>query len=196
MVVALEDAMSNFLSNFLRDARPGLLSGLLGAGALGALAIGGAPAQASPLAGPLNTPLAAATTVAPGNDSLVQVQYRDRRGYRDHRRGYRGDRFVGRHYGGRPIYRDHRYDPGAAVAAGIIGLATGAIIAGALAPQPVYPVAPHRVAPYSHRVVPHRVAPHYTRSDLDYCSRKYRSFDPVSFTYLGYDGRRHYCRIP
>ncbi|ESR23420.1 BA14K family protein [Lutibaculum baratangense] len=27
-----------------------------------------------------------------------------------------------------------------------------------------------------------------------YCSSKYRSFDPGSGTYLGYDGQRHYCR--
>lgn len=26
------------------------------------------------------------------------------------------------------------------------------------------------------------------------CSRRYRSFDPKTGTYLGYDGRRHYCR--
>lgn len=199
--------MSILLKNFLRTTRPGLLSGLLGAGALGVLAIGGAPAQASPLAATLAAPLATSfaapsAAVAPGENLLVQVQYRDRRGYRDHRRGYRdhrrgyrGDRFVGRHHGSRPVYRHHRYDPGAAAVAGIFGLATGAIIAGALAP-PVYPVAPHRVAPHHYRVAPHRVAPVHTRSDIAYCSRKYRSFDPVSFTYLGYDGRRHYCRIP
>ena len=29
---------------------------------------------------------------------------------------------------------------------------------------------------------------------LNYCSRRYRSFDPASGTYLGYDGYRHYCR--
>jgi hypothetical protein len=27
-----------------------------------------------------------------------------------------------------------------------------------------------------------------------YCSRRYRSFDPASGTYLGYDGYRHDCR--
>jgi len=27
-----------------------------------------------------------------------------------------------------------------------------------------------------------------------YCSRRYRSFDPASGTYMGYDGYRHYCR--
>jgi len=27
-----------------------------------------------------------------------------------------------------------------------------------------------------------------------YCRNKYRSFDPASGTFLGYDGRRHFCR--
>jgi hypothetical protein len=26
-----------------------------------------------------------------------------------------------------------------------------------------------------------------------YCSQRYRSYDPASGTYLGYDGRRHPC---
>ncbi|MGU3495038.1 BA14K family protein [Xanthobacteraceae bacterium A53D] len=29
---------------------------------------------------------------------------------------------------------------------------------------------------------------------IAYCSRKYRSFDPRTGTFLGYDGRRHPCR--
>lgn len=29
---------------------------------------------------------------------------------------------------------------------------------------------------------------------IAYCARKYRSFDPYTGTYLGYDGLRHYCR--
>jgi hypothetical protein len=27
-----------------------------------------------------------------------------------------------------------------------------------------------------------------------YCAAKYRSFDPVTGTFMGYDGLRHYCR--
>jgi hypothetical protein len=29
---------------------------------------------------------------------------------------------------------------------------------------------------------------------IAYCARQYRSFDPYTGTYLGYDGLRHYCR--
>lgn len=201
--------MSNSLNEVLRKNPSRLLTGLLAAGAIGALAIG-APgaARANPLANTLASNLASnpaahptTGTFAGSDENPLQVQYIDRH-------GYRGDRLIGRRYGGRPIYRDDYYggyyggyydhDPGAAVVAGIFGLAAGAIIAGALAP-PVYPVAPYRAAPHRvapHRVSPYRVSPRYATSDVAYCSRKYRSFDPVSFTYLGYDGRRHYCRIP
>jgi BA14K-like protein len=33
----------------------------------------------------------------------------------------------------------------------------------------------------------------YTQAYLDSCARRYRSFDPVDGTYLGYDGLRHVC---
>ena len=69
-------------------------------------------------------------------------------------------------------YRRH-YDPGAAAAAGIIGLAAGAIIAGAAAAPP---------------------PPARDPAWIDYCFSKYRSFDPASGTYLGFDGMRHYCQ--
>lgn len=168
-----------------------LLSALLGAGVIGAMAFAPAPASAMP------TPGAHASVIAQTGGSLAEPMVMQ---VRDHR--YRG----GRHYGsrqwrdrhayrhghrGRVIYRHRGPDPGALVAAGIFGLATGALAAGALAPPPVYH---HRVVP--HRVAPHRVAPHYSAADIAYCARKYRSFDPVSFTFLGYDGRRHFCRIP
>ncbi|GGK22880.1 BA14K family protein [Salinarimonas ramus] len=80
-----------------------------------------------------------------------------------------------------PPYYGRRHDNGAAVAAGIIGLATGAILGQALAAPPPVVRAP-------------RVR--YDADAIAYCARKYRSFDPHSFTFLGYDGRRHYCRIP
>ena len=30
--------------------------------------------------------------------------------------------------------------------------------------------------------------------DVDYCMRRFRSYDPRSGTYLGFDGLRHPCR--
>jgi hypothetical protein len=30
--------------------------------------------------------------------------------------------------------------------------------------------------------------------DMTYCAQRYRSFDPASGTFMGYDGRRHPCQ--
>lgn len=35
----------------------------------------------------------------------------------------------------------------------------------------------------------------YTEAWLASCTKRYRSFDPISGTYLGYDRRRHYCTL-
>lgn len=137
--------------------------------------------------------------------------------------------------------RHRRHSNGDAVAAGIIGLAAGAIIGGALASPPrsgpvyvdrdydsrvyyynrrpsrfddnvqVYrhPRQVYRNYDYDDDVViyaPRRVerpriyaAPVAGRPEpwsaawYSYCESRYRSFDPRSGTFLGYDGQRHFC---
>ena len=75
-------------------------------------------------------------------------------------------------------------DNGAAVAAGVIGgLALGAVIAGAAAAPP--PVA------ITH---PGLCAAAGPATGYAYCASKYRSFDPATGTYLGYDGLCHPCQ--
>jgi hypothetical protein len=82
-------------------------------------------------------------------------------------RYHRGGRYRHRgHYGYR--YRHRGYGYGAAAAAGIIGLGVGAAIAN----QNRY-VGPDR--------------------DDAYCFSRFKSYDPRSGTYLGYDGQRHPC---
>jgi hypothetical protein len=89
--------------------------------ALGACMVFAVPASAQVARG--------APAIAATDDGLLQnVQYR-------------------RYYGGpyrpypyRPYYRERRSDTGAAVAAGIIGLAAGAIIAGAASAPPPPPM--------------------------------------------------------
>ncbi|MEO8321473.1 MAG: BA14K family protein [Bradyrhizobium sp.] len=67
-------------------------------------------------------------------------------------------------YGGR--HRHYGYGNGAAV---LGGLAAGAVIGGAIANS-------------------------RASSDTEaYCSQRYKSYDPASGTYLGYDGGRHPC---
>lgn len=68
------------------------------------------------------------------------------------------------------------------------GLATGLIIGGAIARSYNYPYG----YPYSY---PYAAAPYpYPGGDaVGYCLRRFRSYDPASGTYLGYDGYRHPC---
>jgi hypothetical protein len=81
----------------------------------------------------------------------------------------------GYRYYGRPYYG---YDRGASVAAGIAGLAAGALIAGAIASQAATPPPP-----------PGTVDPNLAA----YCARKYRSYDPVTGTFLARSGERFVC---
>jgi BA14K-like protein len=73
------------------------------------------------------------------------------------------------------------------------GLATGLIVGGLLA-APRYYEEPY---PYYYRgyYAPRYVGPiGYGAPGWEaYCSSRYRSFDPITGTYLGRDGRRHYC---
>lgn len=89
---------------------------------------------------------------------------------------------------------------------GIAGFAAGALIGGALASQPYYgPGYSYGYAPgYAYDYAPsYGYAPGYSSGpvygaaddgDSDaYCQSRYRSYDPGSGTYLGYDGARHPC---
>jgi hypothetical protein len=143
------------------------LTAILGASALG-LAAMLMPTQAS--AAPAGTGLSSlGSSLGSADLQLAQpVQWRGRGGY------YRGRGYGYRGYG-------YRGGNGGAVAAGVIGgLALGAVIAGAAAAPPP-PVA---------------YAPGYGGGGdwLAYCSSKYRSFNPATGLYLGYDGQYHPCQ--
>ena len=93
----------------------------------------------------------------------------------------------------------HHHDRDALVG-GALGLATGMIIGGAIASQPRYYEEPRYVEPDYYpapeRRVIYRAAPSYepwTRPWYQYCSQRYRSFNPDSGTFVGYDGREHFC---
>lgn len=136
----------------------------------------------------LTTGIAASATPA-----AADGYYRDygrHGGYRDYdRRGYRGD------------YRRHRGGHGDAVAAGVIGLGVGALLGGALASDgrrydtyegPVgYVDRPVRYAPR------YRPVPVYRGgySHVDACFARYRSYDPRSDTFIGYDGNAYRCNL-
>lgn len=87
--------------------------------------------------------------------------------------GWGGPGWGGGYYGG-------GWGPGAAVGAGVAGLAAGAIIGGAIAQSQQ---APAYYAPGG-----------YAGGDATaYCMQRFKSYDPGSGTYLGYDGYRHPC---
>ena len=112
----------------------------------------------------------------------------------------------GRHGWHRPYHSDRHRGHGDAVAAGVIGLAAGALIGSALSqPQPTYvqpapAYAPPPPPPAYYPPAPARQTTYYrasyepwSRGWYQYCSDRYRSFNPNTGTYRGYDGLDHFC---
>jgi hypothetical protein len=128
-------------------------------------------------------------------------------------------------YAGERYYREghvvRRNSDGELLAAGVLGLAAGAIVAGALADSgPREPVYRERVydAPYvdddyfpPRPGAEHEYAPEgagygtggYAYGGLEpwspgwfrYCEDRYRTFNPSTGTFVGYDGERHFCEV-
>ena len=116
---------------------------------------------------------------SPSDNRIIVAQNEDQRWANcsaiDNRR--ERERCERDHWGGRPAKKKDD-DIGAAIGAGIIGLTIGAIIAGSAEKE---------------RNRRDRYDVEYERW-LDYCSRKYRSFDAETGTYRAGTGRRHVCR--
>ena len=80
---------------------------------------------------------------------------------------------------------------GPGIAAGLLG---GAIIGGLLAapyygyddPYYAYEPGPYGPGPYAY-------GPGYGGNAVAYCMQRFRSYDPNSGTYVGFDGLRHSC---
>jgi hypothetical protein len=93
--------------------------------------------------------------------------------------------------------RDHHHHHGNGF---IPGAVAGALIGGAIAAQePYYAGTPYYTGnPYYYggdddSDSPVQVAPDSGGDDVAYCMQTYRSYDPQSGTYLGFDGYRHPC---
>ncbi|WP_371681864.1 MULTISPECIES: BA14K family protein [Stappiaceae] len=72
------------------------------------------------------------------------------------------------------------------------GLAAGAILGSALS-QPRYVAPPPAYYPAPAPVVVYRPAP-WSPAWYNYCSRKYRSFNPNTGYFLAYSGQYKFCR--
>jgi len=90
-------------------------------------------------------------------------------------------------------YPHHKHNNGAAVAAGIFGFATGAIVGSALTAPRYYAPAPQPYY-YAPKPVYYGLPAPWTPAWYSYCTSKYRSFNPNTGYFLGYDGRYHFCR--
>jgi len=151
------------------------------AAAMASTAVSFTPASAMP----------AAPTAASNNEPAVQF-VRDRAGGGNgghwrgrHRRGgnWGGGNWGGGHWGG----GHHGYGYGYGFGLGAFGLATGLLLGSQLG----YYGGGYYGQPYYGN-------DYYGGGYDDYdvaCANKYRSYDPYSKTFLGYDGYRHPCRL-
>jgi hypothetical protein len=76
------------------------------------------------------------------------------------------------------------------------GFAAGAIIGGALAARPYYYGGYYGPSYYYEPYYEPAPPPAYYSGggdDVAYCMQRFKSYDPRSGTYLGYDGARHPC---
>lgn len=96
-------------------------------------------------------------------------------------------------------HRDRHSDRDAAIAGGI-GLATGLLIGGLVvdrppSPRPRFDRFPPPPPPRWDRDRPHhqRFARPWTPGWYRWCSTTYRSFNPRSGMFVGWDGRRRFC---
>ena len=140
-------------------------------------------------------------TLATATPASADGYYRHHRGYYDGgRRGYYdgGRRYYRGYDGGR---RYHHRGHGDALAAGAVGLGVGALIGGALAAPRAYDNGYYGRGGYIVNEGPvnraYRPAPVYRGgyNHVDACFARYRSYDPRSDTFIGYDGNAYRCNL-
>ncbi|WFE91616.1 BA14K family protein [Roseibium porphyridii] len=125
--------------------------------------------------------------------TVVTAEAGSRHGWRDHGGGHH------HHHRKHRKHKRHKNNDnlGAAVAAGVIGLAAGAILLGATS-QPSYAAPPQRnyypPAPYPGHVHGNVGYQPWSPAWYQYCSSKYRSFNPSTGTYMTYRGVQRFCQ--
>ncbi|MHA7777427.1 BA14K family protein [Roseibium sp. M-1] len=142
--------------------------------------------------------VAAALTGALLLPTVAAAEAGQRHGWRDNRGGHHHQ-----HHQGNKKHRKNNDNLGAAVAAGVIGLAAGAILLGATS-QPSYagpppanyypPANAYPPAPYPGRVSQTVGYQPWSPAWYQYCSARYRSFNPSTGTYTTYQGEQRFCQ--
>ena len=103
---------------------------------------------------------------------------------------------AGRGYGhgyGRGGYGHHGGGNGNAWGAGLVGFGIGALVGTALAPREVYVVPPPPPPPVYYAPVAYG-PPAWTQEWYSYCAYRYRTFNPNTGYFIGYDGLAHFCQ--
>jgi hypothetical protein len=143
------------------------------------IALGGGVMALTPASAmPLSTGKTAGLERIAASDLIETVQYRRRPGVRPGVRPGRPVANVYRPYRGHAVRRSHRSAAGVAAAVGVVGVlgAIAASQAAAAHAEPVY------VQP----------GPVYDDA-IAYCMQRFRSYNPETGTYVGFDGRVRYC---
>ncbi|SDR54093.1 BA14K-like protein [Rhizobiales bacterium GAS113] len=173
------------------DKKRRLPIGLMAAVAMGAVTTIGSIAP--------STAQVASVKLGIDHSLIDNVAWQGHRGFGGSRAGA-GGIGVGRFGGFRGGYArrgGNGWSRGGGVAAGIAGVAAGAIIGGALAGQ-AYPGYDYRGYGYQDAPDPGyayaQPAPAYAGGgSVAYCESQFRSYNPVTGTYLGFDGLEHPC---
>ncbi|KEC54657.1 BA14K family protein [Bartonella koehlerae] len=146
-----------------------------------------------------------------GSHRHVDHKRREQSHYHTERKTHRHvERKITTH---RNVYERHvtRNNSGDALASGIIGFAAGTILGNVLKkpeqPEVIYQTVPQNQIVYQE--VPQNQVIYEVQSTtyqpvqqprtadwLQYCKKKYRSFNPKTGTFRGYDGLEHFCYAP
>lgn len=146
--------------------------------------------------------LAAALTGALLLPTVATAEAGPRNGWQDNRGGHNknyGSHRKHKHHKAQRPNRNHKGNGnvGAAVAAGVIGLAAGAILLGATS-RPSHAAPPpanyYPQAPYPGRVSGTVGYQPWSPAWYQYCSSKFRSFNSSTGTYTTYGGEQRFCQ--
>jgi BA14K-like protein len=163
--------VAKLIANTFGDFVMSIQSRLFAAAFMAAAGALAAPASAAPIS-PISSSLELQNASAP----LVEtVQYR--RGWNG---GYRGGYYRGGGFRG----------AGLGIAAGAV---LGGAILGATQPYGYYRYGGYDPGYNGYDSAYGYAAPYAGGSQVDYCQQRFRSYDPGSGTYLGFDGLRHPC---